>query len=345
MLSAARTRRQALTLILALPGSALAAKPAAHRRTYARHPAAAAFAADVAARQGWPRRWVQSLLAKAERLDSVRKLIMPAPAGTAKNWAAYRARFIEPQRIGAGVMFWRDHASWLDAAHARWGVPPQIVVGIIGVETFFGRITGNLRVIDALATLAFDFPSGRSDRSAFFRTELEEFLIMCRRQGADPLGIKGSYAGAMGLPQFMPSSVNRHAVDMDGDGRIDLHDSAADAIGSVAHYLSQFGWQRDLPTHFEVTPPMHQAERAYLLRPDIVPTFSAAAFAERGAELEAAGRAHTGPLALVELQNGDAAPSHVAGTQNFYTITRYNWSSYYALAVIELGEAVQRARP
>jgi len=341
------TRRTTLALLLSLPTWALAAKPktASGSRFDAAHdPAVEAFAAEVAARQMLPRQWIEAQLAQAHRLDAVRKLIMPPSAGTAKNWATYRARFIEPRRVRAGVAFWRDNRGWLTQAQERWGVPAEIVVGIIGVETFYGRMTGSFRVIDALSTLAFDFPSGRKDRSAYFRGELEEFLVMCAREGANPLAIKGSYAGAMGLPQFMPSSVNRYAVDMDGDGHINLQRSGADVIGSVAHYLARFGWQRDLPTHYEVAPPPDSNERAALLGPDILPTFSAAQFAERGAVLGAAGRAHEGPLALVELQNGDASPSYVAGTQNFYVLTRYNWSSYYVLAVIDLAAAVQRAR-
>ena len=341
-------RRAALTLLLALPLQAQAArfKPgSATAPSYARHTAAEAFAAEVAERHGLPLVWIDAQLAQAQRLDAVRRLIMPPPAGTAKNWAAYRARFVEAQRITAGLVFWRNHEAWLQEAQDRWGVPADIVVAIIGVETFYGRITGNFRIIDALATLAFDFPPGRKDRSALFRSELEEFFVLCAREGSDPLTVKGSYAGAMGLPQFLPSSVNRFAVDMDGDGHIDLQRNAADAIGSVAHYFASFGWQRDLPTHFEVAVPVDSAERAVLLGPDILPTFSAAQFAERGAVLSDAGRAHDGPLALVELQNGEAAPSYVAGTTNFYAITRYNWSSYYAMAVIELGEAVWAQRP
>ena len=340
-------RRAALTLLLSMPLLAVAARPkpgSVAAPTYASHPAAQAFAAEVAERNGLPVAWIDAQLAQAQRLDVVRKLIMPPPAGTAKNWAAYRARFIEPQRIAAGVAFWRDHEAWLHEAQDRWGVPPDIVVAIIGVETFYGRVTGNFRIIDALATLAFDFPPGRKDRSAFFRGELEEFFVLCAREGSDPLAVKGSYAGAMGLPQFLPSSINRYAVDMDGDGHINLQRNAADAIGSVAHYFASFGWQRDLPTHFEVAVPVDSADRAVLLGPDIVPTFSAAQFAERGAVLSEAGRSHDGPLALVELQNGDAAPNYVAGTQNFYAVTRYNWSSYYAMAVIELAAAVRTAR-
>ncbi|HET9820795.1 MAG TPA: lytic murein transglycosylase B [Burkholderiaceae bacterium] len=299
------------------------------------------FAEDVASRQPeLDAAWVREQLERARRVPAVAQLIMPPPAGTAKNWAAYRARFIERERITAGVAFWRAHASWLARAEARWGVPPELVVGIIGVETFYGRLTGSFRVIDALATLSFDFPAGRRDRTPFFRSELEEFLLWCARERCDPQAVKGSFAGALGLPQFMPGSINRYAIDFDEDGRTDLSGSAADAIGSVAHYLAAFGWQRDLPTHFRVAVPVEVSDRAALLAPDIVPTFSAAEFAARGAALEPRAHAHEGPLALVELQNGDAAPSYVAGTRNFFAVTRYNWSSYYAMAVIELGQAV-----
>ena len=313
--------------------------------TWAQSPDVAAFAADVAERNGLPMAWVQAQLAQARRVESVRRLIMPPPAGTAKNWAAYRARFIEPQRVAAGQAFWRNHEAWLREAQDRWGVPAEIVVAIVGVETFYGRVMGNFRVLDALATLAFDFPPGRRDRSAFFRGELEELLVLSAREGVDAASLKGSYAGAMGLPQFMPGSVNRWAVDMDGDGHIDLQRNAADVIGSVAHYLASFGWQRDLPTHFDVAVPVDSSDRAVLLGPDILPSFTAEQFVQRGALLPEAARAHTGQLALVELQNGDAAPSYVAGTQNFYVVTRYNWSSYYAMAVIDLAAELARQRP
>jgi membrane-bound lytic murein transglycosylase B len=269
---------------------------------------------------------------------------MPPAAGTAKNWAAYRARFIEPIRTRAGAAFWRRHEKWLTLAEERFGVPPEIVVGIIGVETLYGQQMGNFRVIDALATLSFDFPAGRRDRSAFFRDELENLFVLCHQEGRDPLTLKGSYAGAMGMPQFMPSSRNKYSIDFDGDGRIDLDGNAADVIGSVAHYLAEFGWTRGLATRFEVVPPSEPAERALLLAPDIVPQFSPADMVAHGARLSDAGLAAPGPLALVELQNGNDPPSYVAGTTNFYVVTRYNWSSYYALAVIELGEAVARER-
>jgi membrane-bound lytic murein transglycosylase B len=304
-----------------------------------------AFAAEAAERHGLSRHWLDLQLAQAVRVETVRKLIMPPPAGTAKNWAAYRARFVEPTRIAAGVAFWRANAKWLTQAEARFGVPPEIVVGIVGVETFYGRVMGNFRILDALATLSFDFPPGRKDRSAFFRSELEAFFVMCSREGLEPASQNGSYAGAIGLPQFMPSSINRFAVDMDGDGHIRLQDNPADVVGSVANYLEQAGWQRGLPTHHEVAAPVDTADRAALLVPDILPSFTPAQMAEKGAVLSDAGRAHDGLLALVELQNGDRAASYVAGTHNFYVVTRYNWSAYYAMAVIELAQALRRQMP
>jgi membrane-bound lytic murein transglycosylase B len=313
--------------------------------TYGRREDVIRFAAELAqAQPQLDREWVESTLAQARYIPAVVRLIMPPPAGTAKNWFAYRARFVDPDRVRAGAAFWQAHDELLRRAAEQYGVPPEIVVGIVGVETYYGRIRGDFRVLDALATLAFDFPKGRKDRSPFFREELANLLILAERDKRDPLAIKGSFAGAMGLPQFMPGSLLKYAVDFDGDGRIDLDGSAADVIGSVANYLSRFGWQRGLPTHFDVAVPVDVADRAALLAPDILPSFTPAQFAERGARLPEAAREHPGPLALVELQNGAAAPSYVAGTQNFYAVTRYNWSSYYAMAVIELGRVVAAVR-
>ncbi len=332
------------------PGAAQAAPRKHHRAAPQADPAYGAradlllFADEVAARRGLPRAWLAQQLAQAHRVEAVRRLIMPPPAGTAKNWAAYRARFVEPRRIEAGVAFWQAQEGPLAQAEQRYGVPAAVVVAIIGVETYYGRLTGSFRTLDALATLAFDFPPGRKDRSAFFRGELEEFFVLCAREGSDPQAVRGSYAGAIGLPQFMPGSINRLAVDGDGDGRIDLLASPADAVGSVAHYLADAGWQSGLATHHAVGAPADAAARATLLAPDIVPSFSAAQFAAQGAALDDEGRAETGLLALVELQNGGAPPSYVAGTRNFYALTRYNWSSYYAMAVIELAQALVQAR-
>ena len=299
------------------------------------------FAEGIAERRELDVDWVRDALAQARFIPAVARYIMPPTTGTAKNWAAYRARFVEPIRIRAGVAFWRANQRWLGQAEDLYGVPPEIVVGIVGVESIFGRQMGEFRVIDSLATLAFDFPSGRKDRSAFFRDELEAWFVLCKSEGIDPLAWRGSYAGALGMPQFMPSSFNKYAVDFDGDGHVDLHANAADVIGSVANYLAEFGWKRGLPARFDVKPPTDTSDRAALLAPDIVPTFTAAEMVQRGAWLPEPARAVDSLLALVELQNGDAAPSYVAGTTNFYALTRYNWSSYYAMAVLALGEAVR----
>jgi membrane-bound lytic murein transglycosylase B len=301
------------------------------------------FADALAERRGLEPAWVRGALARSRFVPQVVRYIMPPAAGTAKNWAAYRGRFVEPVRIRAGAAFWRANERWLATAQDVYGVPPELVVGIVGVESIYGRQMGTFRVVDALATLAFDFPQGRKDRSAFFRDELDSWFVLCRSEGLDPLEWRGSYAGAIGMAQFMPSSFNKYAVDLDGDGHVNLHESPADVIGSVANYLAEFGWKRDLPVRFAVRPPTETSDRAALLAPDIVPSFSAAEMTARGAVLGEEARAVDGPLALVELQNGDAAPSYVAGTTNFYAITRYNWSSYYALAVVELGESVRRA--
>ncbi len=304
----------------------------------------ALFAFEVAQRHGLDAQWTLDALLQARRIPSVARLIMPAPAGTAKNWAAYRARAIEAVRIRAGLAFWNANEAALVKAEERWGVPAEIVVGVIGIESLYGQHMGNYRVLDALATLSFDFPSGRSDRSAFFRSELGDFLLLCHHRATDPTQPRGSYAGAMGLGQFMPSSVTRFALDFDEDGSIDLSGSVADAIGSVAHYLAVFGWQRGVPPRFAVIAPAQPQDLAVLTAPDITPTFTVQELTERGAQLAPQALAFDGKLALVELHNGDAAPSYVAGTDNFYAITRYNWSSYYALAVVELGEAVARER-
>jgi membrane-bound lytic murein transglycosylase B len=322
--------------------AAVRADDAPEAVTYGRRDDVMRFGAELAERHGWDRAWVQDALAEAKYQPSVAKYIMPPPTGTAKNWALYRSRFIEPLRIRAGIEFWNANAAWLRLAEERYGVPPEIIVGIVGVETIYGRQMGTYLAIDALATLSFDFPSGRRDRSAFFRDELESLFVLSRRERLSPLELKGSYAGAIGMPQFMPSTMTRDAIDFDQNGHVDLHKSSADVIGSVANFLSKVGWLRGLPTYFDVDPPIDTAARAELVAPDIVPLFSPQEFVDRGARLGPSALATDGKLALIELQNGDAVPSYVAGTTNFYAITRYNWSSYYAMAVIALGEAVKQ---
>ena len=317
-------------------------------RSFADHAGVLAWGSEMALRQGLDGERVQSALRQAKSLPVVQQLVLPPATPQAKNWAAYRERFIEPRRIQAGVRFWQRHRQALERAEQQYGVPASIVVGIIGVETLYGENTGRFRVLDALTTLAFEFPSAHpraAERQRFFRDELEQFLRMTLEAGMDPLQVRGSYAGAMGLPQFMPSSWVRHAVDFDGDGRIDLFNSASDAIGSVAQYFRAHQWQPGQPTHFPVTVVPGQTDLETLLAPDILPSFSPATMQALGGALGEAALQHPGPLALVELRNAEQPPSYVAGTENFYAITRYNWSSYYAMAVIELASEVSREMP
>jgi membrane-bound lytic murein transglycosylase B len=315
---------------------------------YATRPEAMAFADDLAQRRDLDPEWVRRAIGDARFLPTVARLMQPAPAGTPKNWRVYRSRFIDPVRIAAGVKFWQANRETLARAEKDYGVPAEIIVGIIGVETIYGQQMGTFRVIDALATLAFNFPESHpraAERSAYFRGELENFLTLQKRLGNDPLQPVGSFAGAVGLPQFMPSSWAKWAVDFDGDSKVDLAGSAADAIGSVASYFKGYGWNTGMPTHYPVTFDTSRLDKDALLVPDILPTFSVASFTAKGAVLPPEAMQHKGPLALVELQNGTDEPSYVAGTENFYVITRYNWSSYYAMAVIELGKEVKAALP
>jgi membrane-bound lytic murein transglycosylase B len=304
-----------------------------------------ALASELALQHKLPRAWVQQQLAAARLLPQVQQMILPAAAPTAKNWAAYRARFIEPQRIQAGVQFWRKHADDLRRAEQTYGVPARFIVGILGVETYFGQHQGQFKVMDALATLSLAFPKEHrqaDERVAFFKNELGSWLVQ-RHSNPALKNQLGSYAGAIGWPQFMPSSIAKFAVDFDNDGRIDLTHSRIDAMGSVANYFKAYGWQTDMPTHFEVDMKAQGSALEALLAPDIVPSWTAAHLASQQVALAEAGRAFEGPLALVELFNGTDAPSYVAGTENFFVVTRYNRSSYYALAVIELGEVIEKA--
>ena len=317
--------------------------------TYADKPAVREAADRMAQSNALSRSWVRNTLAQARMLPEVVRAVTPAQGPGVRNWQVYRDRMVDPVRVQAGVQFWLRNAQALERAERETGVPASVVVGILGVETIYGKRMGKYRVLDALATLAFDFPASHPKapaRAAYFLQELEAFLVWCQATGRDPLTVRGSYAGAMGMAQFMPSSWQKYAVDFDADGRIDLFDNSTDAIGSVANYLAAFGWKAGMPTHYPVQLDAARLDLSSLLEKDILPSMTPAQMVERGAMLPAQALQHTGQLALIELVNGNEAPaSYVAGTANFYALTRYNWSSFYAMAVIALGLAVQAQLP
>lgn len=304
------------------------------------------FLDQMASKHGFKRSELDALFAKVNHVEATIQLMKPAPPGKPKNWQAYRDRFVETVRINAGVKFWNDNRDALARAQKQFGVPANIIVGIIGVETVYGRVTGNFRVLDALTTLAFDYPAtpNRTVRMAFFKGELESVLLLTRSEQIDPLSLLGSYAGAVGLPQFMPSSILNYAIDFDGDGHIDLRNSSADAIGSVANFLTQHGWQRN-DTGAIVYPAKVAPHQAW--KPLIDLGLAATLHSD---QLLAAGVSSDVPLApdmlfgLVDLQNGAQATEYWLGTNNFYAITHYNRSYFYAMSVIELGRAVRLAK-
>jgi membrane-bound lytic murein transglycosylase B len=262
-------------------------------------------------------------------------LMTPAPPGQ-RSWQTYRANFLSARRVETGAAFWRQNAKALERAASAYGVPPEIIVAIIGVETEYGRNTGSFRVLDALATLAFDYPR----RAEYFRSELEQFLLLAREARADAGSFRGSYAGAIGIPQFMPGSIRRYAVDFDGNGRIDLRGSPADAIGSVANFLAQHGWLPGAP----IAMPAEVTGDRYQLAADggVDPERTAAELREADVAFDESVGDET-PSVLIELDSPDAPSEFLVGFQNFYVLTRYNRSSFYAAAVRELAAEIKAA--
>jgi membrane-bound lytic murein transglycosylase B len=278
--------------------------------------------------------WARDLLAGAKRQQSILDAIA-RPAEKTKPWYDYRDIFMTDRRTREGVVFWDTHAAVLEEISLRTGVPSAVIVAIIGVETFYGRITGSYRVIDALSTLAFDYPR----RSPFFTQELEQFLILAWESGKDPLALKGSYAGAMGYGQFMPSSYRAYARSFEPGGVPDIWDNPADAISSVGHYLNAHGWQsgeRVLLDAVANQPPDSLFEAG--LKPS--PSIGALAQAGLSTEADADPQTQVTPIRL-ETTEGQR---YWLGLQNFYVITRYNHSAMYAMAVWELSQAILAAR-
>lgn len=320
-------------LIAFLASGSAAAAAGAHQPL---RPEVEAFVVGMARRHDFNREALRRVFAKVQPRPAIIRA-MAAPA-TTRPWHEFRDRFVDAARISDGVSFWAQHAPVLDRASRVYGVPPEIIVAIIGIETRYGRDTGSFRVLDALATLAFDYPR----RAEYFLGELEQYLLLAREAGVNALDPKGSYAGAMGIPQFMPGSYRKYAVDFDGDGRRDLWNNAADAIGSVANYLQSFGWQAgeiivipaetgDSTLDTTVAAGIKPVVKVgYLRQHGIVPLTPVSD------EAEAA-------LFSVETELG---PRFWLGFQNFYVITRYNRSINYAMAVFELARELRaRVKP
>jgi membrane-bound lytic murein transglycosylase B len=308
---------------------------------YGTRPEVQAFIAEMHDKHGFDRARLNRAFARIKPLPLVIRATLPPRDPAIRSWQTYRARYVEEQRIALGLRFWREHQAALTASSQQSGVPEEIIVAIIGVETIYGRYTGRFGVFAALATLAFDYPDAIPEtapaRAALFRHELEELLLLARESRRNPLSIRGSYAGALGLPQFLPSSVRSYAVDGDHDGRIDLDGSPADAIASVANFLQQHGWQKD--GAIAIAAQAEGEKIAALLGEDIKPN-------RTPAELVAFGISSPGapeePAALIDLVTPQQPTEYRLGFNNFYVLTRYNRSSFYALAVNDLAETLRR---
>lgn len=306
---------------------------------FANNPNAQQFIDKMVNKHGFDRQQLQEILSQAKRLDSVLRLMdnqapttsVKPPSGPNGAWLRYRKKFITPDNVQNGVVFWNQYEDALNRAWQVYGVPPEIIVGIIGVETRWGRVMGKTRILDALATLSFNYPR----RAEYFSGELETFLLMARDEQDDPLNLKGSFAGAMGYGQFMPSSYKQYAVDFSGDGHINLWDPV-DAIGSVANYFKAHGWGKGDQVAVMANGQAPGLPNGFKTRYSI-------------SQLAAAGLTPQQPLgnhqqaSLLRLDVGTGY-QYWYGLPNFYTITRYNHSTHYAMAVWQLGQAVALAR-
>lgn len=298
-------------------------------------PQVAEFVGEMTRDYGFAGEQLMGLFREVERKQAILDAIS-RPAERVKPWSEYRPMFITDARIARGVDFWRQHEAALARAEQEYGVPAQVIVAIIGVETFFGRNTGNYRVIDALSTLGFDYPP----RAEFFRKELREFLLLAREEQIDPMTLKGSYAGAMGLPQFMPSSFRAYAVDFDGDGHINIWTDADDAIGSVASYFKRHGWVAGEPVVSRASVRGEQVDQG--LSPGIDPVKTVGELRGLGWSSHDALRDDL-PVTAFRLEGANGA-EYWMGLKNFYAITRYNRSVMYAMAVHQLSDELAKAR-
>jgi membrane-bound lytic murein transglycosylase B len=340
----------AVFALLAMPPAvaATAAKKSAQKQAasgYASRADVKAFIDEMVRDHGFDRAALVRVFGDA-RYDGKIVAAMHRPIVAPPKWYEYAPSFLSQARIAGGVAYWNAHAPVLARAEAEFGVPAEVIVAIIGVETFYGRNTGGYRAIDSLTTLAFDYPR----RAAFFRGELKQFLLLARDLGASPLVLKGSFAGALGVPQFMPGSYRNYAVDFSGDGRIDLWTNSADVIGSVANFLARHDWQRGQPVLLPATLPRDGAE-VVLRRLDggLSERRALASWTSEGvAAAEIPADLAPDPVGVLLLEEksaaGDEGASYWIACNNFYVITRYNRSRLYAASVWELAKAIRRAR-
>jgi membrane-bound lytic murein transglycosylase B len=333
--------RRRFLVVTAIAACAPRAAAAQNGDGYLKRADVQAFVDDLVATYGFDRPWLENLLRQGRYNEAAERLTTPGQAPpAARNWLEYRARSIDDRRIREGLAFWRAHHETLARATETYGVAPEIVVAIIGIETLFGRMTGSHRTLDVLLTLSFDY----TRRADFYREELVQFLLLCREQHLDPLAQRGSFAGALGLPQFMPSSIRALAVDFDGDGRIDLARSPADAIGSVARFLSAHGWSREAQV---ILPARADAEVFEVLGRGIRAPY-------RWQDVERLGVSIEGTLEpearviLIDLpfvsEDGVEGAEHRVGTVNLSALLHYNRSYFYATAVAELAQTLRARR-
>ncbi len=305
-----------------------------HAMTFSEYPELGVFAADMVENHGFTTLEIQRAFRCAQlRPEIIEAMERPAEA---LPWYEYQKIFLTEENVQRGIQFWKKNAAAFERAREQYGVAPEIIAAILGVETQYGKNKGNYRVLDALATLMLNYPS----RAAFFRGQTEEFLLLARELQVNPCHLKGSYAGAMGMPQFIPSSYRRYAVDFDGDGKRDILGSPEDAIGSVANYLKNSGWETNAPVVDDVR--VEGTLYFWIERLGIKPLLSIHHLVQYGI-YPPPRKEYDRRAALIELE-GETGPFFRLGYNNFYAITRYNHSTHYAMAVYELGERMRKRR-
>jgi membrane-bound lytic murein transglycosylase B len=315
---------------------ALALGPTCAHADFTTREEVSAFIEEITARNGLEAAPIYEALSRASYLPRVIDLITPPPKRGARSWHRYRSQFLSRTHIEGGLKIWAQYENELRRAEKEYGVPPEIVLGILGVETIYGRNTGNFEVLSALATLAFDYPP----RAELFRGELESLFLLAREQNRDPASYSGSFAGAIGWPQFLPSSIRRYAVDFNGDGKIDFDSDAVDAIGSIANYLREHGWTAGAPvaTRVRLLP---GTDPAPLIEAGIEPRLSQVQLLEAGIRPLSNSLPSADDATLVDLETPGVDTEYWLGYRNFYVITRYNRSSFYEMAVFQLADTLR----